>query len=244
MSGSAKCSGTTQTSTSASRCTDQDVIGGFDKNAKDPHLWTKDTVEIMIDPDGDGDNKDYYEIQINPQNLVFDSQFDDYNEPKKEPDGPFGHEEWTAKLKSAVTVNGTLDKSDDKDEGYVVEAMIPWKSFSKAKKAPPALGETWRMNFYAMKDNGGVAWSPILGQGNFHRASRFGKVLFAEKGWTAPAAVASGSAAPPAASGMPPGAKDKAAGAKHLARLHDEGDEAGKRAGSACSEKEKTAPKQ
>jgi hypothetical protein len=34
------------------------------------------------------------------------------------------------------------------------------------------------MNFYAMQDNGGVAWSPILGQGNFHKASRFGRVRF------------------------------------------------------------------
>ena len=34
-----------------------------------------------------------------------------------------------------------------------------------------------------MQDNGGVSWSPILGQGNFHKASRFGKVLWAEKGW-------------------------------------------------------------
>jgi hypothetical protein len=32
------------------------------------------------------------------------------------------------------------------------------------------------MNFYAMKNNGGTAWSPILGTGNFHRASRFGRV--------------------------------------------------------------------
>ena len=32
------------------------------------------------------------------------------------------------------------------------------------------------MNFYAMKNNGGTAWSPILGMGNFHRASRFGRV--------------------------------------------------------------------
>jgi hypothetical protein len=32
------------------------------------------------------------------------------------------------------------------------------------------------MNFYAMKNNGGTAWSPILGQGNFHRATRFGRV--------------------------------------------------------------------
>jgi hypothetical protein len=134
----------------------------------------------MVDPDGDGDNRDYYEIQINPQNLVFDSQFDGYNQPKVEPSGPFGHQDWSAKLKSAVTVNGTLDKSDDKDDGYVVEAMIPWKSFSKAKTVPPSPGDTWRINFYAMQDNGGVAWSAILGQGNFHKASRFGRVTWGQ----------------------------------------------------------------
>ena len=165
---------------------DTDVTGGFKKGAKDPHLWTKDTVEIMVDPDGDGDNLDYYEIQINPQNLVFDSQFDEYNKPEKKPDGPFGHEDWSAKLKSAVTVNGTIDKPKDKDQGYVVEAAIPWKSFSKAKTTPPKPGDTWRMNFYAMKNNNGVAWSPILGQGNFHKASRFGRILWAEKGWKPP----------------------------------------------------------
>jgi len=162
---------------------DSDVVGGFKKEDKDPHLWTKDTVEVMVDPDGDGDNKDYYEIQISPQNFVFDSQFDEYNAPKTDPDGPFGHQEWSAKLKSAVTVDGTLDKPGDADKGYVVEAMIPWKSFAKAKKVPPAIGDTWRMNFYAMQSNGGVAWSAILGQGNFHRASRFGKILWAEKGF-------------------------------------------------------------
>jgi hypothetical protein len=180
---------------------DKKIQGGFKKDEKDPHLWTKDTAEIMVDPDGDGDNKDYYEIQINPQNLVFDSQFDDYNVPKKEPDGPFGHQEWSAKLKSAVTIQGTMDKDDDVDQGYVIEAAIPWKSFDKAKQVPPEIGQSWRMNFYAMEDNGGVAWSPILGQGNFHRASRFGRVTWAEKGWVPPVP----SAAPPTAgSGAPP----------------------------------------
>jgi hypothetical protein len=179
---------------------DKDIVGGFKKTDKDPHLWTKDTVEIMIDPDGDGDNKDYYEIQINPQNLVFDTQYDDYNVPKQEPDGPFGHQEWSSGVKSALTVNGTLDKSDDTDSGYVVEAFLPWKSFAKAKKVPPALGDTWRMNFYVMQDNGGVGWSPLLRQGNFHKASRFGKVLFASTDWVepAPAPAASNSAEAPA----------------------------------------------
>src|SRR5690606_3324582 len=140
---------------------DKKVTGGFDPKQPDPHLWTKDTVEIMTDPDGDGDNKDYYEIQINPQNLVFDSQFDGYNTPKVEPNGPFGHQDWSAKLTSAVTINGTIDNDEDEDQGYIVEVAIPWKSFSKAKQVPPKPGDTWRMNFYAMENNGGVSWSPI-----------------------------------------------------------------------------------
>jgi hypothetical protein len=161
---------------------DQKVHGGWPRGSKDPHLWEKDTVEIMIDPDGDGDNKDYYEIQINPQNLVFDTQYDGYNHPNNGGRGPFGHEEWSAGLTSAVTVHGTIDDDSDSDSGYTVEARIPWASFTKAQKAPPAPGSTWRMNFYAMKDNGGTAWSPILGTGNFHRASRFGRVKWAMTG--------------------------------------------------------------
>jgi len=157
---------------------DDDLRGGFDPNLTDPHLWLKDTVEVMVDPDGDGDNRDYYEIQINPQNLVFDSNFDAYNLPHVDPDGPYGHQEWSANLKSAVTLQGTLD-DDREDEGYVVEMAIPWRSFSKAKRAPPAMNDVWRMNFYAVSSSGAAAWSPILGQGNFHKASRFGRVRFA-----------------------------------------------------------------
>jgi cellulose/xylan binding protein with CBM9 domain len=160
---------------------DDEVDGGFDKAEKDPHLWTKDCLEIMIDPDGDGDNVDYYEVQINPQNLVFDSRFDEYNKPRQEPNGPFGHQEWSAKLESAVKIDGTIDKDDDEDKGYVVEARIPWSSFDKAKAAPPKPGDNWRLNLYAMHDNSGVAWSPILAQGNFHKASRFGRIVWVDK---------------------------------------------------------------
>jgi hypothetical protein len=155
---------------------DANVRGGWPAGSRDAHLWERDTVEMMIDPDGDGDNQDYYELQVNPQNLVFDSQFDGYNAPKGGPSGPFGHEEWSAALESAVRVHGTLDDPTDRDQGYTVELRLPWSSLAKAKQSPPAPGDTWRMNFYAMKDNGGVGWSPILGQGNFHRASRFGRV--------------------------------------------------------------------
>lgn len=158
---------------------DDDVRGGFSTEAVDPHLWTRDTVELMIDPDGDGDGLDYYEIQVNPQNLVFDSRFDSYNQPRGGPDGPFGHEEWSSRVTSAVTIDGSLDDALP-DRGYQVEMRLPWSSLSGAKRAPPEPGDTWRLNLYAMQDNGGVSWSPILGQGNFHRASRFGRVHWSD----------------------------------------------------------------
>ena len=152
------------------------INGDFPANAKDPHLWEKDTIEIMIDPDGD--NKDYYEIQINPQNLVFDTLYDDYNQPQDAANGIFGHMEWSSKVQSAVVVEGEMNKPDA-GKSYTVEARVPWASFAKVPQSPPKVGDVWRMNFYAMKDNSGIAWSPILGEGNFHRASRFGKVVWA-----------------------------------------------------------------
>jgi Carbohydrate family 9 binding domain-like len=158
--------------------------------AGQPKLWTKDTIEMMVDPDPSGDNKDYYELQIGPQNKVFKSQFDTLQQPNGGPNGPFGHEDWDPKLKSAVA----LQKGPDGTvTGYTVEAAIPWAAYAKAANHPPAAGDVWRVNFYAMKNNGGQAWSPILGQGNFHKATRFGRITWAFPG--APAAAA-GSGSP------------------------------------------------
>jgi hypothetical protein len=154
--------------------------------AGQPKLWTKDTIEMMVDPDPSGDNRDYYELQINPQNKVFKSQFDSLQQPNGGPNGPFGHEDWDPKLKSATS----LQKGPDgKVTGYSIEVAIPWEGYAKAMNHPPKPGDVWRVNFYAMHQNGGVAWSPILGQGNFHKSSRFGRIT-----WSVPGA--------PSATGM------------------------------------------
>jgi hypothetical protein len=135
----------------------------------------------MVDPDPSGDNKDYYELQINPQNKVFKSQFDTLQKPGGGPNGPFGHEDWDPKLKSAVQIQ---KGEDGKVTGYTVEAAIPWAGYAKAADHPPKSGDVWRVNFYAMHDNAGVSWSPILGQGNFHQATRFGRVTWLVPGET------------------------------------------------------------
>jgi hypothetical protein len=155
--------------------------------AGQPKLWTRDTVEMMTEPDADGSNTNYYELQINPQNKVFKSQFDTLQQPSGGPNGPFGHEDWDPKLTSAVQIQ---KGADGKATGYTVEAAIPWAAYAKAAQHPPKSGDVWRVNFYAMKQNAGVAWSPILGQGNFHKATRFAKVT-----WVVPGAAPAASAA-------------------------------------------------
>jgi hypothetical protein len=171
--------------------------------AGQPKLWTKDTVEMMLEPDAQGSNTNYYEMQINPQNKVFKSQFDTLQQPSGGPNGPFGHEDWDPKLKSAVSIQ---KGADGKTTGYTVEAAIPWAGYSKAANHPPQPNDVWRLNFYAMKSNSGVSWSPILGQGNFHKATRFGKITWAVPGVAAPAAsgAPSASAAGMASAAPPP----------------------------------------
>lgn len=171
--------------------TDKDLVSGFKKSDTDAQLWTKDAVGLFFDQNGD--NRDYYEIWVGPQNAVFDSKHETYFEPKADGTGPFGDQSWASKLTSAVALQGTLDKPGDEDKGYTVELAIPWTSFDKTKTKGPELGETWRINLYAVQDDVVVSWSPTLKKGSLHKASQFGKVLFAEKDWkpapkTAPSA--------------------------------------------------------
>ncbi|HEY4015868.1 MAG TPA: carbohydrate-binding family 9-like protein [Polyangiaceae bacterium] len=161
--------------------------------AGQPKLWDQDTVEMMVDPDPSGDSKDYYELQINPQNKVFKSQFDERQKPNGGENGPFGHEDWDPKLKSAVFIR---KGPDGKPVGYNVEIQIPWAAYAKAANHPPKSGDVWRMNFYAMHQNGGVAFSPILGQGNFHYSPRFAKVIWSVPGAAPIGSVATGAGGP------------------------------------------------
>lgn len=187
---------------------DDKLISKFE-NADD-HLWEEDTVEIMLDPDGDG--KNYFEIQVSPANKVFDTRYDSRRVPK-----PFGHVDWNAGVVSGVSVRGKLN-DDEADEGYTAEIAIPWTAFAAGTPAhePPKAGDSWRVNFYVMdkradKVQRAVGWSaPRVG--DFHIPRKFGKLKF--EGSQAP--VAEGEAATSDAqkeSAAKPGAKKAKEGA-------------------------------
>lgn len=153
---------------------DDRLVTAFD--TQDDHLWERDCVEIMLDPDGDGRN--YFEMQVSPRNVSFDTRYDTRRQPQ-----PIGHADWDSNLRSAVVVRGEIDDDDD-DDGYTAEIAIPWASFNTGTPAasPPSAGESWRANFYVMdsrdensqRANG---WSPPK-VGDFHVPARFGTIRF------------------------------------------------------------------
>jgi hypothetical protein len=142
---------------------------------QDDHLWEQDAVELMLDPDGDG--KNYFEIQVSPTGLVFDTRYDSRRLPQ-----PFGDVAWSSASEAKVITRGKPNDDQD-DQGYNVELAIPWQAFAKGPTpaSPPGAGATWRMNFFVMdaRRDGqrAVAWSPPL-IGDFHTLDRFGRVVF------------------------------------------------------------------
>jgi predicted metalloprotease with PDZ domain len=167
---------------------------------EEPHIWgtlTKhDSVifhdndfEIFIDPDGD--NHEYYEIEINALNTEWDLFL-----KKPYRDGGPAVNDWEIPgLKTAVQVSGTLNHPADSDTSWSVEVAIPWKALAEHahRPAPPRDGDQWRLNFSRVEwrheikgskyskipntceDN--WVWSP-QGIVDMHRPERWGYVQF------------------------------------------------------------------
>ncbi len=174
---------------------------------EEPHVWAtlkqRDTIifynndfEVFIDPDGDTHN--YYEIELNAYNTIWDLFI---TKPYRE--GNVVLNDWTATgLKSAIKVNGTINNPRDTDIGWVVELAIPWATFKKSyfEKNVPA-DKFWRINFsrvnwdfeliegkYSRKKNANGkflheynwVWSPT-GVVNMHEPEKWGYVYFSSK---------------------------------------------------------------
>jgi Carbohydrate family 9 binding domain-like len=156
---------------------DRSPFSPFTREDVDPHDWEKSSaLEIMAQPGTPSDNRDYYEMQFDVHGAIFDTHWDDYNTPITTTDGQkvFGHPEWSCKAERAVYV--------EPDHFYSMEIAIPWNAFVPGRFAiPPRAGDTWRLNLYSFKDSQrlSLAWSPIRGQGNFHKSARFGRITFA-----------------------------------------------------------------
>jgi hypothetical protein len=157
---------------------DPEPYSPFSRSEVDPHIWEKASgIELMLQPGDLGDNRDYYELQVDIGGALWDTRFDDYNKPIVDrPEGRlFGHQAWQSGARRAAA-------RDEPGGKYTLELSLPWKSLTSSRvPVPPRPGDVWRANLYSFRDGQGdaMAWSPILGQGNFHKAARFGRLRFA-----------------------------------------------------------------
>jgi hypothetical protein len=87
----------------------------------------------MLQPGNPGDNRDYYELQIDVNGAIWDTHFDDYNAPIVQGPGGqrFGHQEWIARVQRAVVVHRAAGR-------YSVEIAWPWSSLVRARTPSPA----------------------------------------------------------------------------------------------------------
>ena len=149
---------------------------------RDEHLWDEEVVEIFLDPDRSG--RDYYELEINPANVVCDLRMISPWPDKK------GDIDWNlAGLETRVvtTKDGAL-----KATGWTATALLPWSGLrslpSAAKVAvPPRAGDRWRFNVFRIKRPGGpkapekgavfAAWSPPSVE-SFHDVGAFRDIVF------------------------------------------------------------------
>jgi len=111
---------------------------------RDSVIFKDNDFEVFIDPDGDTHN--YYELEVNALNTIWDllllMPYRDNNKP--------AINAWDIRgLKTGVAVNGTLNKPGDKDKGWTVEIAMPWDVLKECapNQVAPSPGDQWRVNF-------------------------------------------------------------------------------------------------
>lgn len=159
---------------------DEHVWGTLE--GRDAKTWEQEVLEVFIDVDSD--SKDYLELQITPNNVIFDANFKEM----------LGRGKGSAKaqidrakafnvegLEHAVHIDGTLNNDKDKDKSWTVELKIPFKSIP-GLKAPPKGASNWAVNLYrfdrpAKGKRFAYAWSTQANR-SFHEVSKYGRFNF------------------------------------------------------------------
>jgi hypothetical protein len=155
-------------------CSDKDVFALYEEH--DAWLWESDAVELFFKPTED--NPIYYEFEIAPNNAVFDARMVNT--------GSGGFKRWASwdcDLRTAVTVDGTLDNWQDRDTGYCVEMAIPLDCIKETIGDRPLAGQRWK--FAAVRVDYSVTLeleersaTANVPDGNLHLKSGYSTLVF------------------------------------------------------------------
>jgi hypothetical protein len=138
--------------------------------------WEDDVFELFFKPSVEG--RTYYEFQVNPLGTQLELFL-----PSR---GAGGYRRFAPLtrfgMESAVRLDGTLNKHDDRDRGWTVEGRIPWSSF-KATGGRPRAGAKWRFalcrfDYSVELERPELSSSAPLTERDFHRYEDYGELLF------------------------------------------------------------------
>ena len=150
------------------------------RTKRDDQLWRSDVVELYLDPGKD--TKDYLEFQFAPTGAIFDALFTSHRKPDWRKAAPNFNMQG---LEVKVHLKGTLNKSDDQDQGWSVEARIPFKELPGVTQAPKP-GTQWGFNLYRI-DSAAPSSGTSMGTfapvgGDFHNLKDAGTLVFGKEG--------------------------------------------------------------
>jgi hypothetical protein len=150
----------------------------------DSVIFHDNDFEVFLNPSGD--SLKYFEFEINALNTSWDLFLP---KPYRQ-DGKADNSWEIPGLKSAVHVEGTINRPGDTDRGWSVEIAFPWSAFrERSGFGRPRAGDQWRVNFSRVEwkvdaenrklpgreDN--WVWSP-QGVVDMHRPETWGWVKF------------------------------------------------------------------
>jgi hypothetical protein len=153
---------------------DADITAQFLK--RDDPTYRDDAVEIFINPDPKQEAV-YYGFEMNARGVLYD--YLNYNSRTL-----FKRFDATG-MTIATAIRGTLNVPGDTDQGWTLEAAIPWANFEELSRRPPVAGAVWKANVNRWD---GVEparrmsiWSDPQNTTSWpHVPSRFGEIVFVE----------------------------------------------------------------
>lgn len=142
-------------------------IWGTVKN-RDEIIYVDNDFEVFIDPSGKGEV--YGEIEMNALNTVWDLLL---NKPYRA--GGFANFHWNLDgMKTAVQIDGSINKPSKLDKKWTIEMAIPMKpliELKNDKRQPIKEGDQWRLNFSR------VEWNHDITDGKYSRKKENGVIL-------------------------------------------------------------------
>lgn len=143
-------------------------------------IWNEECVEIFINPSGAAHQ--YYEINLSPNNVIFDACVLNKRTAAKPKETFVPLTDFNLQtMKTAVHINGKMNQPG-RANSWTAEYAIPFDELIGAPNIPPQPRDVWRVNFYRIDSpqkgqRESYAWS-TTGSTAFHLPWKFGYLEF------------------------------------------------------------------